>query len=121
MSRSTGSGERSTSVTEGLSEVTQPVFERNGKYLYVLASTDAGPALDWFALSNAGLTRTRAIYAIALKKANVSISLRGATSIVGPTLTPRRPSTRQASAARRRSFTPSRSTTTTVSRSPNCW
>jgi tricorn protease len=60
--------DKSTSVTDGLSEVTQPVFERNGKYLYVLASTDAGPALDWFALSNAGLTRTRAIYAIALTK-----------------------------------------------------
>jgi tricorn protease len=60
--------DKSTSVTDGLSEVTQPVFERNGKYLYVLASTDAGPALDWFALSTAGLTRTRALYAIALTK-----------------------------------------------------
>src|SRR6185503_9402745 len=60
--------DRSLQVTDGLSEVTQPVFERNGKYLYVLASTDAGPSLDWFAQSNAGLRRTRAIYAIALSK-----------------------------------------------------
>ncbi len=60
--------DRSLSVTDGLSEVTQPVFERNGKYLYVLASTDAGPALDWFAQSTQGLRRTRAIYAIALSK-----------------------------------------------------
>ena len=60
--------DQSTFVTDGLSEVTQPIFERDGKYLYVLASTDAGPALDWFALSNAGLRRTRAIYAIALTK-----------------------------------------------------
>ncbi len=60
--------DKSTSVTDGLSEVTQPVFERNGKYLYVLASTDAGPGLDWFALSTTGLTTTRAIYAIALTK-----------------------------------------------------
>ena len=60
--------DKSTLVTDGLSEVTQPVFERNGKYLYVLASTDAGPALDWFALSNAGISRTRAIYAIALTR-----------------------------------------------------
>jgi len=59
---------RSAPVTDGLSEVTQPVFERNGKYLYVLASTDAGPALDWFALSSAGDRRTRAIYAIALTR-----------------------------------------------------
>jgi tricorn protease len=60
--------DRSTPVTDGLSEVTQPVFERNGKYLYVIASTDAGPALDWFAQSTQGLVRTRAIYAIALTK-----------------------------------------------------
>ena len=58
--------DRSAPVTDGLSEVTQPVFERNGKYLYVIASTDAGPALDWFAQSTQGLVRTRAIYAIAL-------------------------------------------------------
>ncbi len=60
--------DRSVAVTDGLSEVTQPVFERNGKYLYVLASTDAGPSLDWFALSSAGLRRSRGIYAIALTK-----------------------------------------------------
>ena len=59
---------RSSQVTDGLSEVTQPVFERNGKYLYVIASTDAGPALDWFAQSTAGDRRTRTIYAIALTK-----------------------------------------------------
>ena len=60
--------DKSTAVTDGLSEVTQPVFERNGKYLYVLASTDAGPALDWFALSSATVRRTRTIYAIALTR-----------------------------------------------------
>jgi tricorn protease len=60
--------DRSVSITDGLSEVTQPTFERNGKYLYVLASTDAGPSLDWFAQSNAGLRRTRGIYAIALTR-----------------------------------------------------
>jgi tricorn protease len=59
---------RSTQVTDGLAAVSQPAFDRNGKYLYVLASTDAGPELDWFAQSNAGLRRTRAIYAIALGK-----------------------------------------------------
>jgi tricorn protease len=59
---------RSSPVTDGLSEVSQPVFERNGKYLYVIASTDAGPALDWFAQSTNGDRRTRAIYAIALTK-----------------------------------------------------
>ena len=58
--------DRSTRVTDGLAAVTQPAFDRNGKYLYVLASTDAGPELDWFAQSNAGLRVTRTIYAIAL-------------------------------------------------------
>ena len=61
--------DRSTTVTDGLSEVAQPVFDKNGKYLYVLASTDAGPSLDWFAQSTQGLRRTRTIYAIALTKA----------------------------------------------------
>ena len=60
--------DRSAPVTDGLSDVTQPVFERNGKYLYVIASTDAGPALDWFAQSTRGSGSTRAIYAIALTK-----------------------------------------------------
>ncbi|MEO8453445.1 MAG: peptidase S41, partial [Gemmatimonadota bacterium] len=59
---------RSTPVTDGLSEVDQPVFDKSGRYLYVLASTDAGPALDWFSQSSAGLRRTRGIYAIALSK-----------------------------------------------------
>jgi len=60
--------DRSTRITDGLAAVAQPAFDRNGKYLYVLASTDAGPELDWFAQSNAGLRRTRGIYAIALAK-----------------------------------------------------
>ena len=60
--------DRSTAITDGLSEVSEPVFEHNGKYLYVTASTDAGPALDWFAQSTNGLTRTRAVYAIALTR-----------------------------------------------------
>ncbi|HEX9755393.1 MAG TPA: PDZ domain-containing protein, partial [Gemmatimonadales bacterium] len=60
--------DRSASVTDGLSAVTQPAFDRSGTYLYVLASTDAGPELDWFAQSNAGLRRTRGIYAIALSR-----------------------------------------------------
>jgi tricorn protease len=60
--------DRSTQVTDGLAAVSQPAFDRNGKYLYVLGSTDAGPELDWFAQSNQGLRRTRSIYAIALGK-----------------------------------------------------
>ena len=44
------------------------MFDKNGQYLYLLASTDAGPSLDWFSQSTQGLRRTRTIYAIALSK-----------------------------------------------------
>lgn len=60
--------DKSTAVTDGLSEVSDPTFDKNGKYLYVLASTDAGPSLDWFAQSSGGMSRSGAIYAIALSK-----------------------------------------------------
>ena len=33
-------------VTDGLSDSFSPVFDKSGKYLYVLASTDAGPTVD---------------------------------------------------------------------------
>ncbi|HUF31566.1 MAG TPA: PDZ domain-containing protein, partial [Gemmatimonadaceae bacterium] len=53
-------------VTDGLSEVVDPQFDRSGKYLYVFASTDAGPLMDWFSQANADFRRTRTIYAIVL-------------------------------------------------------
>jgi tricorn protease len=60
--------DKSYRVTDGLSAVTQPAFDRSGKYLYVVASTDAGPVLDWFAQSNTNLPSTSSIYAIVLRK-----------------------------------------------------
>ena len=59
---------RSHRITDGLSAVSEPAFDRSGKYLYVVASTDAGPALDWFAQSNTSLPTTSSIYAIVLRK-----------------------------------------------------
>ena len=35
--------DKSFPVTDGLSDVTEPVFDASGKYLYFLGSTDAGP------------------------------------------------------------------------------
>ncbi len=58
---------RSTRLTDELSVVSEPAFDRSGKYLYMLASTDAGPALDWFAQSNTNLPSTSSIYAIVLR------------------------------------------------------
>ena len=46
--------DKSFPITDGLSEVTEPVFDKGGKYLYLFGSTDAGPVQDWFAQSNAG-------------------------------------------------------------------
>ena len=59
--------DRTTRLTDGLSAVSEPVFDRSGKYLYLLASTDAGPALDWFAQSTTNLPTTASIYAVVLR------------------------------------------------------
>ena len=50
--------DKSFQVTDGLSDVSDPVFDKSGKYLYFLASTDAGPVKDWFAQSNADMRAT---------------------------------------------------------------
>ncbi|HKG94652.1 MAG TPA: PDZ domain-containing protein [Gemmatimonadaceae bacterium] len=60
--------DRSTRVTDGLSEVTEPAFDASGKYLYVFGSTDAGPVQDWFSQASLDYRRTRTIYAIVLRK-----------------------------------------------------
>ncbi|MEW5981470.1 MAG: PDZ domain-containing protein [Acidobacteriota bacterium] len=61
-------GDRSFPVTDGLSEVTEPAFDKGGKYLYLFGSTNAGPVQDWFAQSNADMRRTRNLYLIVLRK-----------------------------------------------------
>jgi tricorn protease len=58
---------RSFTVTDGLAEVSHPVFDRGGKYLYVFGSTDAGPVLDWFAQSTSDNRRARNVYVVVLR------------------------------------------------------
>ena len=58
---------RSHQITDGLGEVTDPVFDRNGKYLYFFGSTDAGPAVDWFAQSNADMQFSHNVYLAVLR------------------------------------------------------
>jgi tricorn protease len=60
--------EKSFQVTDGLSDVSEPVFDASGKYLYFLASTDAGPAKQWFDMSNADVRVTRSVYLAVLDK-----------------------------------------------------
>jgi len=54
-------------VTDGMSDSFSPVFDKSGKYLYLLASTDAGPTLDDSMLS---MDRpvTSSVYVAVLRK-----------------------------------------------------
>jgi tricorn protease len=54
-------------ITDGLGDVADPVFDRSGKYLYFFGSTDAGPAVDWFAQSNADMDFSRNVYLVVLR------------------------------------------------------
>lgn len=59
-------------ITDGLSEVSEIVFDASGKYLYLSSSTDAGPAVQWFAQSNNDVRMTNALYLIVLEKGTPS-------------------------------------------------
>lgn len=58
---------RSFAVTDGLSDATEPVFDPEGNYIYFLASTDAGPVVNWFDLSNQDMRMTSFIYLVTLR------------------------------------------------------
>ncbi len=60
----TGQSQR---VTDGMSESFSPVFDRSGKYLYLLASTDSGPTLDTSMLSY-DRPITSSVYIVVLRK-----------------------------------------------------
>jgi tricorn protease len=59
---------KSTAVTDGLSDCVDPVFDASGKYLFLLSSTDAGPVNHWFAQSNADMRARRSAHLVVLKK-----------------------------------------------------
>jgi tricorn protease len=59
--------DKSSQITDGLSEVSEPVFDESGKYLYFFGSTDAGPVKDWFAMSNADMRVTQSLYLAVLR------------------------------------------------------
>jgi tricorn protease len=60
--------DKSFPITDGLSDVSQPVFDASGKYLYLFGSTDAGPVKQWFDMSNEDLRITRSLYIVVLRK-----------------------------------------------------
>jgi tricorn protease len=55
-------------LTDGLAEVAEPAFDAGGKYLYFLASTDAGPVKQWFDQSNADMQATYSVFLASLAK-----------------------------------------------------
>ncbi len=60
--------DRSFPVTDGLSDVGEPTFDAEGKYLWFVASTDAGPVNQWFDMSNEDARRTVSLYLAVLRK-----------------------------------------------------
>jgi tricorn protease len=60
--------DKSYAMTDGLSDVNEPVFDSSGKYLYMFSSTDAGPVRQWFDMSNADMRLTRSLYLMVLRK-----------------------------------------------------
>ncbi|MDP4280900.1 MAG: PDZ domain-containing protein [Bacteroidota bacterium] len=55
-------------VTDGLSDCSEPVFDKGGKYLYFFGSTDAGPVRQWFDLSTEDMHMKSSLYIAVLDK-----------------------------------------------------
>jgi tricorn protease len=65
-------GERSHPVTDGMSDVSEPVFDAGGRHLWFAAATDAGPVRDWFSQSSLGRTATQRLYLAVLRRGDPS-------------------------------------------------
>lgn len=63
---------KSYAVSDGLANVSNPVFDPSGKYLYMFASTDAGPLVHWFDLSNQDMSASVSIHAVTLQSSVAS-------------------------------------------------
>jgi tricorn protease len=59
---------KSWAVTDGLSDVVNPVFDKSGKYLYFFASTNAGPSNNWFSQQNEDNRVTRTVWMATLRR-----------------------------------------------------
>jgi tricorn protease len=55
-------------LTDGMSDARFAAFDKNGKYLYFTASTDAGPTSGWLDMSSFNRPVTRSVYVIVLRK-----------------------------------------------------
>jgi tricorn protease len=59
---------KSFQITDGMSDAIDPVFDRNGKYLYFMASTDTGLSTAGLDMSSDEHRISRAVYVIVLNK-----------------------------------------------------
>lgn len=66
------SDNKSYALSDALSNVTEPTFDPSGKYIYMLASTDAGPVVNWFDQSSNDMEATNSIYLVTLQKGTIS-------------------------------------------------
>ncbi|MBK8056732.1 MAG: PD40 domain-containing protein [Gemmatimonadetes bacterium] len=66
------SAKRSTRITDGLSDALAPAWDRNGKYLYWLASTDLGLNTSWLEMAPYDHPVTRSLYLAVLRKGEPS-------------------------------------------------
>lgn len=64
--------QKSFTLTDGLSDASEPVFDKGGKYLFFFASTNAGPVINWFDQSNDDVFATSSIYLVTLQKETIS-------------------------------------------------
>jgi len=58
---------RRQAITDALADATQPVWDRNGKWLYFLASTDLGLQSGWADLGSLTRTTTSGVYVALLR------------------------------------------------------
>jgi tricorn protease len=58
---------QSQPITDGMSDAMSPVFDRGGKYLYLLSSTDAGVVMD-SAMTSFDKAVTSSVYLVVLRK-----------------------------------------------------
>ena len=63
---------KSTQITDGMSDASNPAFDANGKYLYFLASTDDGPSQITDDLGALDRGQTSAAYVVVLAKDGAS-------------------------------------------------
>lgn len=63
---------KATQFTDGMSDCKAPAWDKSGKHLYFLGSTDFGLGVGWLDLSSYGHSGTRSLYVAVLSKSEAS-------------------------------------------------